>query len=92
MELQQRTTVPADHYAACAALEPPAPTAGNAAGNTGDLFDLSGNNVPPARLPTGFTPRGIVALVFSCVAGILGIVVITWYGLGELGTIKQGKK
>lgn len=28
-----------------------------------------------------FTPRGIVALVFSCVTGILGVIVVAWYGL-----------
>lgn len=28
-----------------------------------------------------FTARGIVALVFSCISGILGVAVIIWYGL-----------
>lgn len=28
-----------------------------------------------------FTPRGIVALVFSCVTGVLGVIVVAWYGL-----------
>jgi iron transport multicopper oxidase len=28
-----------------------------------------------------FTARGIVALVFSCISGIMGVVVIVWYGL-----------
>lgn len=28
-----------------------------------------------------FTPRGIVALVFSCITGILGVIVVAWYGL-----------
>jgi len=27
-----------------------------------------------------FTPRGIVALVFSCICGILGVFVVAWYG------------
>lgn len=30
-----------------------------------------------------FTPRGIVALVFSCLAGILGIAVVAWYGFAQ---------
>ena len=30
-----------------------------------------------------FTTRGIVALVFSCVSGILGVAVIAWYGFAE---------
>lgn len=28
-----------------------------------------------------FTARGIVALVFSCVTGILGVAVVAWYGM-----------
>lgn len=27
-----------------------------------------------------FTTRGIVAMVFSCLSGILGVSVIAWYG------------
>lgn len=86
LELQQSLggsgVIPADHYAACAAGVPePTPTAGNAAGNTADLLDLSGQPSPPARLPPGFTPRGIVALVFSCVSGVVGVLVVAWYGL-----------
>lgn len=82
LELQQSLTIPDDHYAACAAASPsPTPTLGNAAGNTADLLDLSGQPSPPGRLPDGFTARGIVALVFSCIAGIVGILVVSWYGL-----------
>lgn len=81
LDLQQTLTIPADHYAACAADSPPVATAGNAAGNTGNLLDLSGEPAPPAPLPDGFTARGIVALVFSCVAGILGVAVVAWYGM-----------
>jgi iron transport multicopper oxidase len=33
-----------------------------------------------------FTPRGIVALAFSIVTGLLGVAVISWYGLAEMGT------
>lgn len=53
-------------------------TAGNAAGNTEDLYDLTGENKAPPPLPEGFTPRGIVALVFSCIAAVLGMVSIVW--------------
>lgn len=81
--LQKSVTIPADHLAACAVDA--APTAGNAAGNTKDLFNLEGANVPPAPLPAGFTARGIVALVFSCISAFLGMAVIVWYGLGEIG-------
>lgn len=94
LELQQSLTIPQDHYAACAAASPNAtPTVGNAAGHMGaDLLDLSGQPSPSGRLPPGFTPRGIVALVFSCISGILGVIVVAWYGLvggggsGEEGT------
>ncbi|CAN8103463.1 unnamed protein product [Discula destructiva] len=81
LDLQQSLTIPEDHYAACAANSPAIPTAGNAAGNTANLLDLSGEPAPPAPLPAGFTARGIVALVFSCVAGFIGVAVVAWYGL-----------
>ncbi|OQV00846.1 hypothetical protein CLAIMM_06288 isoform 4 [Cladophialophora immunda] len=84
--------IPDDHLAACAALAPPMPTAGNAAANTADLLDLTGANVSPAPLPDGFTPRGIVALTFSIVAGLLGVATVVWYGLGEMGTIETERE
>lgn len=79
LELQKSLTIPKDHLDAC--LVNKIPTGGNAAGNTVDLLDLAGENTPPDPLPTGFTPRGIVAIVFSCVSGIVGVAVIAWYGL-----------
>lgn len=81
LDLQRTLTIPQDHYEACAAAAPPVATVGNAAGNTINLLDLSGEPAPPAPLPDGFTARGIVALVFSCVSGILGTAVVAWYGL-----------
>ena len=30
-----------------------------------------------------------MALVFSCVAGMLGVAVIAWYGVGEIGQQQQ---
>lgn len=81
LDMQQTLTIPDDHFAACAAASPPVATTGNAAGNTANLLDLSGEPAPPAPIPAGFTARGIVALVFSCVAGILGVAVVAWYGL-----------
>ncbi|KAJ0125050.1 multicopper like protein [Diaporthe amygdali] len=100
LDLQQTLTIPQNHYDACAAASPAMPTVGNAAGNTVDLLDLSGEPSPPARLPDGFTARGIVALVFSCISGILGVAVVAWYGLsddpaaaktaGTSGVLQQG--
>lgn len=85
LALQQKlpySDIPADHLAVCKAQGQP--TAGNAAGNTKDYFDLTGENrsVPP--LPAGFTARGIVALVFSCISAFLGMAVVGWYGLKPL--------
>lgn len=51
LELQKTLSIPEDHYAACAAGGKP--IKGNAAGNTEDLLDLTGQNAPPDRLPDG---------------------------------------
>ncbi|KAL9104942.1 MAG: hypothetical protein Q9163_000187 [Psora crenata] len=82
-DLQSSLTIPDDHLSACRKQN--VPTVGNAAGNTQDLFDLTGANAPPLPLPAGFTARGIVALVFSCLSAFLGIGVIGWYGAAEIG-------
>lgn len=92
MELQSNLTIPQDHYAACASASPAVPTAGNAAGNTVDLLDLTGANVSPSPLPEGFTPRGIVALTFSIIAGLVGCAVIAWYGMGEMSSITKERE
>ncbi|KAI9734192.1 MAG: hypothetical protein M1818_006601 [Claussenomyces sp. TS43310] len=84
MELQKTVTVPTDHLAACRAGG--VATSGNAAGNTADFLDLTGQHEAVAPLPNGFTARGIVALTFSAIAALLGLVVITWYGLADMGT------
>ena len=51
LELQTSLKLPQNHLDACKAGG--IPTTGNAAGNT-DLLDLSGENVPPPRLPDGY--------------------------------------
>lgn len=63
------------------------PVNANAAGNT-DFLDLTGENKQYKDLPGGFTARGIVALVFSCVAGILGIIVIAIYGMADIKNVE----
>ncbi|KAF5002513.1 hypothetical protein FGRMN_338 [Fusarium graminum] len=78
LALQASLKLPKNHVDACKAGD--IPTAGNAAGNT-DLLDLSGENVPPSRLPDGFTFKGIVAFAFSTFMGIFGIYTIASYGL-----------
>jgi iron transport multicopper oxidase len=87
LDLQKNLKIPKDHYKACE--EAKVPTVGNAAGNTKDLLDLSGANVSPKPLPTGFTAKGIVALVFSIIAAFIGLAVISWYGAAPLGASTQ---
>ncbi|XXG97247.1 hypothetical protein Hte_003543 [Hypoxylon texense] len=79
LAIQETLSIPQDHLDACAAQS--IPTAGNAAGNTVDLLDLTGEPRSPDPLPDGFTARGKVALAFSCLCGILGVAVVCWYGL-----------
>lgn len=62
---------------------------GNAAANTVDFLDLLGANVQEKALPAGFTARGIVALVFSCIAGFLGIAAIAFYGMADVKLDEQ---
>ena len=89
LDLQKSLTIPPDHFAACAAQG--LPTVGNAAGNTKDLFDLTGENLPPPPLPSGFTAKGIVALIFSCISAVMGIAVIMWYGMEGTGASKSAE-
>ncbi|KAL1979624.1 hypothetical protein VTN96DRAFT_5427 [Rasamsonia emersonii] len=81
-QMQQRLSIPQQHYDACRAAG--VAYEGNAAGNTKDLLDLSGQNVQQPPLPDGFTGRGIAALVFSIITALLGIATIVVYGLTDL--------
>lgn len=83
LELQKSLTIPENHLAACQSHG--VPYTGNAAGNTEDYLNLEGANVAPGPLPAGFTTKGIIAMVFSCLAALLGLATITWYGLAEMG-------
>jgi iron transport multicopper oxidase len=89
LDIQQQLSgkIPADHMKACELGN--VPTKGNAAGNTVDLLDLRGENRSRGTLPAGFTARGIVALVFSCLAAFLGMGVIGWYGMRPI-KVKAG--
>ncbi|RMZ85754.1 hypothetical protein DV737_g470, partial [Chaetothyriales sp. CBS 132003] len=92
LQSQLKDEIPQNHYDACNALDPAMPYKGNAAGQTEDLLSMEGQNVPANPLPSGFTTKGIVALVFSSIAGILGIAVVAWYGLGEMGTVAKERE
>jgi iron transport multicopper oxidase len=76
LDIQKTLTLSQNHIDACSAGN--VPHAGNAAANTENFLDLTGQNVAPDPLPDGFTPRGIVALTFSCVSALLGLAVISW--------------
>lgn len=86
LDIQAQLTdkIPADHWKVC--TDAKVPTQGNAAGNTKNLLDLSGENKSPGPLPAGFTAKGIVALVFSALAAFVGMGVISWYGLKPIKT------
>lgn len=62
---------------------------GNAANNSVNFYNLEGENVQVGPLPDGFTARGIVALVFSCIAGLLGCIAIGVYGMADIPNMEQ---
>ncbi|EGU75663.1 hypothetical protein FOPG_10736 [Fusarium oxysporum f. sp. conglutinans race 2 54008] len=78
LQMQKTLTIPEGHKKICA--DQGISTVGNAAGNTEDYLDLTGQNMMVPPLPSGFTTKGYVAMVFSCVAGVLGLASITLYG------------
>lgn len=49
--MQKNQTIPQNHLDVCKAGD--VPTIGNAAGNSVDWYDLSGQNEPPPPLPAG---------------------------------------
>lgn len=77
----------ASSQAVCNAIN--MPITGNAVGNSTDFFNLAGEPVQPNTIPTGFTAKGIVAMVFSCLAGVLGLITITIYGLMEQTHVEE---
>jgi iron transport multicopper oxidase len=89
-QMQQRLSIPQQHYDVCQAAG--VPYQGNAAGDVKDLLDLSGENVQQPSLPTGFTGRGITALVFSVITALMGIAAIVVYGLTDLQLKKEDRQ
>ena len=51
-DLQEDLQIPEDHLKVC--QDAGVPTQGNAAGNTKDFLDLTGEAKPPPELPAGF--------------------------------------
>lgn len=64
-------------------------TEGNAAGNTDDFFNLKGEPIQEKFIPDGFTAKGIVAMTFSCLAGVLGLIMIAIYGLMDISNVEE---
>lgn len=81
-QMQERLSISQQHYDVCQSAG--VPTTGNAAGNSENLLDLAGQPKQQSFLPSGFTARGIVALVFSCISAVLGVAFIVVYGLSDL--------
>lgn len=65
------------------------PYEGNAAANATDYLDLTGENIQLKTIPTGFTKKGIIAMVFSCLAGVLGLISIALYGLMDMEHVEE---
>ncbi|KEF54214.1 uncharacterized protein A1O9_10010 [Exophiala aquamarina CBS 119918] len=81
-QMQKRLTIPSDHIAACKAAG--VAYQGNAAANTEDYDDLAGQRKQSSFVPYGgFTAKGIIALVFSTLSAIIGIVAIAIYDRSE---------
>ena len=78
LKLQERIKLPPDHIAAC--QQAGVPLIGNAAGNSKDFLDLTGQPSPPGPLKIGFDGRGVVALLFSVLCALAGLGTIAWYG------------
>ncbi|KAH3675420.1 hypothetical protein WICMUC_002709 [Wickerhamomyces mucosus] len=60
----------------------------NAAGNT-NFLNLTGENIQQKEIPAGFTAKGYVAFVFSCIAAVLGLATIATYGLIDIKNVEE---
>ncbi|SCU79182.1 LAME_0A07602g1_1 [Lachancea meyersii CBS 8951] len=59
------------------------PLSGNAAGHEDDWFNMAGLPRQPKPLPKGFTLKGYIAFVVSCLVGLWGLLTIVQYGMSE---------
>lgn len=61
LSLQKTIEIPKDHLDACAAAD--MPSKGNAAANTEDFLDLTGQNKPAKSLPSGLVKPPFMLIV-----------------------------
>ncbi len=80
--LATQVKVPPENFAACSAAA--VPSSGNAAANVANFLDLSGQNAQPDDIPDGWTPRGEVAMAFSVLSAVLGVISIVIYGMADI--------
>lgn len=59
-------------------------TKGNAAGNTDNWLDLTGQNLQPNSLPPGFTIKGYIAMAICVIAALLGLKEIVDFGMEDV--------
>jgi iron transport multicopper oxidase len=62
------------------------PISGNAANHSdvnGDWLDLTGEPRAPNPLPGGFTTKGYLGMAGCCVAAVMGMATIIWYGITD---------
>lgn len=60
------------------------PTIGNAAGNSKDWLDLSGENQQADALPNGFTLKGYISMAACILAALFGLYEVTIFGLEDV--------
>lgn len=89
LQMQERLTIPDNHIAACKAAG--VAYQGNAAADTEDYLDLSGQPKQSSFIPYGgFTTKGIVAMVFSVLSALVGITAIAVYGMSDIKSHPSG--
>ncbi|EEB09470.1 iron transport multicopper oxidase Fio1 [Schizosaccharomyces japonicus yFS275] len=62
-------------------LEQKIPIAGNAAGNTVNISDLTGSPSAPGEMPAGWTSKAIATVAMCVLAALIGMGSIIWYGM-----------
>lgn len=65
------------------------PVVGNAANHTtsnGGWLDLTGEPSAPPPPPGGFTAKGYGAMAGCCIAAVVGLITILWYGFTDIPT------